>query len=269
MANYTVYLRTNKVNGKQYVGQSGDFEMREKQFNRINQRYANNILSKDRREFGLENFKLEILAEVDTQEEAWELERKYIKDLNTKYPNGYNMGDGGKTNKGSIFTEESRKKMSESAKKWWDGLTSDEKENFSNKIREIQTSQERRDLQSKRMIEFYEKNPEFIEKMRELGKALIGEKNPFFGHHHTEEFKRKQSKNSKGKHYSRETEFPSKTVYKYDLNYNFLEIYPSTAECARQNGVCQSAITYAVLKSKSHICKGHIYSYEPMQPLVN
>lgn len=61
---YTIYLRTNLINGKQYVGQSGDFETREKQFKRINQRYANKILSKDRRKFGLDNFKLEILAGV-------------------------------------------------------------------------------------------------------------------------------------------------------------------------------------------------------------
>lgn len=265
--NYTIYLRTNKINGKQYVGQSGDFETREKQFKRINQRYANKRLSEDRRKYGLDNFDLKILAEVKTQEEAWELERKYIKDLNTKYPNGYNMSDGGKTNANFLVSDDTRKKMSEAAKKWWDGINDEEKENFSNKMSEIMRSQERKKIQSTKMLEFYEKHPEAIEKMREIGKTLVGEKNPFFGHHHTDAYKKQKSENSKGKHYSRETEFPSKVVYKYDLNYNLLETYPSASECARQNGVTQSAIVYAVLYSKKHICKGHIYSYEPMQPL--
>ena len=261
---YTVYLRTNKVNGKQYVGQTGDFETRNKQWNRINQRYANKLLTKDRRKFGLENFKLEILATVDTQEEAWELEKNFIKELNTKFPNGYNKSDGGKTSKGVTRTDEERKKQSEASKKWWNGLSYEEKENFSSKIREKMLSQELRETQSKKMKKWNKEHPEFAEKMRELGKTLIGEKNPFWGKHHTDEYKKKQSEKSKGKHNSPSTEFPSKNVYKYDLNYNLLDIYPSTAECARQNGVRQSAITYAVLYSKTHICKGHIYSYEKL-----
>lgn len=261
---YTVYLRTNKVNGKQYVGQTNNFRLREKQFNRINQRYANKILTKDRQEFGLENFKLKVLANVDTQEEAWELERKYIKEFNTKYPNGYNMSDGGKTSEGTKHSEDSKKKMSEAAKKYWDGLTDDEKEKLINKNREVWTSQERREKKSIQTKQWIKKHPEFAEKMKELGKKLVGDKNPFFGHHHTDEYKKKSSEKRKGKHYSKETEFPSKTVYKYDLNKNLLETYPSTAECARQNGVVQGAISYAILKSKKHICKGYIYSYEPL-----
>lgn len=265
---YTVYVRTNLVNGMQYVGQSGDFETREKQFNRIKQRYANKLLTKDRQEFGLENFSLKILAEVDTQEEAWELEKKFIKELDTKFPNGYNMGDGGKDSSGTKHTDESRENMSQASKKFWDELSDEDKENFSRNIREIMSSQERREAKSKQMKQFFKEHPEFIEKIRELGKTRIGGKNPFFGKHHSEEFKRKQSEKSKGKHHSPSTEFPSKKVYKYDSNYNLLEIYPSTAECARQNNVCQSAISYAA-KSKSHMCKGNIYSFEYMQPLVS
>lgn len=108
---YTVYLRTNKINGKQYVGQSGDFERRNIAWNCLKTKYANQILSKDRREFGLDNFKLEILAEVKTQEEAWELEQKYIKEFNTRYPNGYNMCAGGKTNKGRFVLDSEKEVM--------------------------------------------------------------------------------------------------------------------------------------------------------------
>lgn len=98
--NYTVYLRTNKINGKQYVGQSEDFKKREKAWKCLSARYANKEIQKDRENFGIDNFSLDILALCDTQEESWELEKKYIEELNTRHPNGYNKAYGGKTNKG-------------------------------------------------------------------------------------------------------------------------------------------------------------------------
>lgn len=109
---YTIYLRTNKVNGKQYVGQTKDFKRREREWENLLIRYANKLITKERAEFGLDNFKTEILAVVETQDEAWELEKKYIKNLNTKYPNGYNMTFGGEDFEGKEVTEEQRIKIS-------------------------------------------------------------------------------------------------------------------------------------------------------------
>lgn len=251
---YTIYLRTNKINGMQYVGQTKDFELREKQFNRINQRYANKILTEDRREFGLDSFNVEILAEVETQEESWALEKTYIKAYNTKYPNGYNMSDGGETSKGTKHTKESIKNMSEAVKKYWGSNDSPWKG--------IPKTLEARKRQSETIKKYYREHPEAIIEAKERGKKLVGDKNPFYGKHHTEEYKHAKSEQSKGKHYSRATEFPSKTVYKYDLNEKLLATYPSTSECARQNNVSQGAISYAINVSKTHICKGYIYSFE-------
>ena len=44
---------------------------------------------------GLENFTLEIIEECETQEQANERERFWIKVLNCKIPNGYNQRNGG------------------------------------------------------------------------------------------------------------------------------------------------------------------------------
>ena len=109
---YTVYLRTNKINGKQYVGQTKNFTEREKQWNALTTRYANKLLTKDRQYYGLENFTVRVLAEVETREEAWELEQSFIRELNTKFPNGYNRADGGKNSKGTEFTKEHRELLS-------------------------------------------------------------------------------------------------------------------------------------------------------------
>lgn len=98
--NYTVYLRTNLINGKQYVGQTVNYRVRNNQFNCLKARYANKYIMNDRIKYGINNFKVDIVAEVETKEEAWELEREYIKKLDTVYPNGYNRACGGKNNAG-------------------------------------------------------------------------------------------------------------------------------------------------------------------------
>lgn len=117
---YTVYLRTNTVNGMQYVGQTVNFRKRKNHWNCLTQKYANNYLNEEREKYGLDSFKTEVLAEVETQEEAWELEEHYIKELNTLYPQGYNINVGGKNNcgapKGVPKSEEVKHKMSEAHK---------------------------------------------------------------------------------------------------------------------------------------------------------
>lgn len=109
---YIIYLRTNLVNGKQYVGQTKDFRVRNNAWNCLKIRYANKILTRDRNIYGLDNFKTEILSETDNRKEAWELEQQFIDKFNTKYPNGYNMSDGGNAPFGTNPSQETRAKMS-------------------------------------------------------------------------------------------------------------------------------------------------------------
>lgn len=113
---YTIYLRTNKVNGKQYVGQTKDFKKRENSWRCLKARYANWYITGDREKYGLDNFNVVIIDHCETQKEAYELEQKYINELGTKYPDGYNFADGGKTSKGTKYRKEVKQKMSESQK---------------------------------------------------------------------------------------------------------------------------------------------------------
>ena len=118
---YTVYLRENTINAMQYVGQTKNFRKRQRCWNCLKIRYANFLLTEEREKYGLDKFTAKVLAEVETQEEAWELEEHYIKELNTKYPNGYNMGDGGNGTTGvekpywlgKHHSDETKKKCSE------------------------------------------------------------------------------------------------------------------------------------------------------------
>lgn len=113
---FKIYLRTNTVNGKKYVGQAKDFKRREYQWHDTKQSYAGALINNARKKYGVENFKTEILDECETLEEANELEKYYIKKLNTKFPNGYNLTNGGEGIEGFEHSEETRKKIAETKK---------------------------------------------------------------------------------------------------------------------------------------------------------
>lgn len=106
-----IYLRTNKINGKQYVGQTKDIEQRNKAWKCFKIPYANKLLTEDREKYGLDNWDVEILKECDDSEgNYWE--EYYIKENNTHYPFGYNMSEHS-TNIGLPLTEEAKSKLSE------------------------------------------------------------------------------------------------------------------------------------------------------------
>lgn len=59
--------------------------------------------------YGFDSFKIEVLCETDDEDEMDMLETKYIAELNTLAPNGYNIRTGGA--KGSRHCAESRERM--------------------------------------------------------------------------------------------------------------------------------------------------------------
>lgn len=103
-----VYLTTNLVNGKQYVGQhlSDGFDEKYKGSGT----YIKNALNK----YGWDNFTCEVLQWCSTQIQLDVVEDNCIKLYNTMYPNGYNLMGGGN---GGDKSKEARKNMSTSAKK--------------------------------------------------------------------------------------------------------------------------------------------------------
>jgi group I intron endonuclease len=104
-----VYLITNKVNGKQYVGQT---------VKRLSSRWSehkcsdtNTRISRTIRKHGAENFTIETLHTCETKEEMDFVEMFYIALLNTKTLNGYNITDGGEGTHGMYPSPETVEKM--------------------------------------------------------------------------------------------------------------------------------------------------------------
>lgn len=106
-----IYLLTNTVNGKQYVGQtSHGLDIRWLQHCRRAHRGNPQHLYNAIRKYGTDAFIREIL-EHTTIEDINDREIYWIAELNTK-ENGYNMTDGGEGKKGCVVSEETRAKMS-------------------------------------------------------------------------------------------------------------------------------------------------------------
>lgn len=91
MVMIAIYKITNRLNGKPYVGQTR--QPIEKRF--IQHSKAQTPLGQAMRQCGLENFTIEIIETCETQLQANERERFWIKVLKCKVPNGYNQRDGG------------------------------------------------------------------------------------------------------------------------------------------------------------------------------
>ena len=108
---YIIYMLTNKVNGKRYIGQHGT--------NNLDDGYMGTgvLIRKEIRKYGKENFTKEILCYCKDRYEASEKEREYIEKYGT-YADGYNLAKGGEGASGVKHTPEQRKANSERMKKF-------------------------------------------------------------------------------------------------------------------------------------------------------
>ena len=126
MNNYYVYLHTNKVNGKVYIGITST-DPKKRWAN--GRGYSNQYFSRAIRKYGWDGFEHEVLYEglSETQAKIMEISLiHFYKSTDNKY--GYNVSEGGdvvseetrkkisETEKGKIVSEETRKKLSEAKK---------------------------------------------------------------------------------------------------------------------------------------------------------
>lgn len=176
----TLYLLTNMINGKIYVGQT--WSTTEIRMGDDGSRYKNSIkLFNAIKKYGVDNFAYNFLAFAHSQEVADELENQFIELYHSRDPKiGYNLKGGGsvgkhseetkqkisKTLTGKIVSEATKKRLSKALK----GLKKPaHTEDYKNKV-------------SDAMKEWHSNN-----------------KHPFIGRHHTEEAKKAMSKKLTGR----------------------------------------------------------------------
>lgn len=107
-----IYLITNLINNKKYVGQTTNFERRMIQHKTSKEQ----LIDRKIQEYGISNFSFQIIAESSNQETINVLEQKYIQEYNSLIPNGYNIHKGGRNN--SIGEENHCAKITEKEAQW-------------------------------------------------------------------------------------------------------------------------------------------------------
>lgn len=100
---FIIYKIKNLINNKCYVGKHETFNINDSYFG------SGKILKLAIKKYGRDNFIKEIIDYCNSSEELCEREIYLIKEVNSLYPNGYNINNGGKG--GDNFTNNPNKDM--------------------------------------------------------------------------------------------------------------------------------------------------------------
>lgn len=170
-----IYVLTNKINRKMYVGQS--WLPLSKRMGKNGKGYENSpYLYSAILKHGANNFEYSVLAVCSEQHEADKLEAEFIEKWNTRDPKvGYNLKEGGR---GGKHSEETKLKMSQNASKPWLGKSLPDE--TKQKISEANTG----NLHTE---EWKKDTSEFMKVWHST------QSHPMQGKHHTEEAKAKIS----------------------------------------------------------------------------
>jgi group I intron endonuclease len=120
-----IYVITNLVNGKRYVGQTILKIAKRWSLHKSDARRGLGFpFCRAIRKYGVKNFSVDVLIQTDPDHELLDhFEQMWIKFLMTHvdYGCGYNADKGGQGNRGE-YSEETRLKMAETQRKLWDSL---------------------------------------------------------------------------------------------------------------------------------------------------
>jgi group I intron endonuclease len=160
---YAIYIITNSLNGKQYVGITNNLKKRWAAHKRA---ATNAYLHRAIKQYGIDKFVFTHYASAFNKEAACDIERMLVVEHNTKAPVGYNMTNGGD---GIIaLVPESRAKIAEANK----NRTPEQRAKMSQKLTGTKLSEETKEKQRLKKI-----GSKRSEKTKaKMSKSLLGNK---------------------------------------------------------------------------------------------
>lgn len=147
---FNVYLITNKINGKRYVGVTTK-TLKERWYHHKTQNYCRHLHNAILK-YGADNFNMEVICCAFSQKDMFDLERYFIEYYNTLSPLGYNLNTGGLG--GCVSSEETKIKCGITSKKNWEKVG--RKEYYSAINKEMWKNPEIRESRSKGIKKYIE-----------------------------------------------------------------------------------------------------------------
>ena len=224
-----IYLITNKINNKKYVGQAIDIQKRwvKEKYNAFHESSHEYHCARSQafRKYGLDNFSFEVLEECSVQELNIK-EQYWAAFYNTYTPYGYNV---------SICGEQGRQLH--------------KLKNF-NEVQQIIQDLKNTTLTNKEIGEKYGLSSQSISDIN-CGRRWKqdGLNYPI----------RVNSSSQLGDYNKKYKSIP---VYEYYLQGNYIQCFPSNAEAARFHGISKTSVN-DVCRGKQKTTHGMIFSYTP------
>lgn len=201
-----IYLITNLVNDKKYVGQT--IQIPQKRWNEHRWLASNNktqqYIHKALRKYGVDNFKFEVIDECSSHDELNEAEIEWITRYDTFLGEGYNMTLGGMSLLGYSHTQETKDKISVANKGNTYCLGKKLLEDTKEKIRQKALGRTHSE-----------------ETKQNMSEQRKGERGSFYGKSHTDESNEKNRQSHLGKKASNETKKKMSDMRKGKNNSNY------------------------------------------------
>lgn len=159
-----IYLIVNNIDGKTYVGKH---KLYDKKWNEDNYMGSGIKLKPAQEKYGIENFEKFLITWTYSEEDAIEKEKFWIAEYRRRGKAEYNIADGGDGGNIAPWTEERKKKISESKKELFSSEKGNEtRKKISNSRKEFLDSdagQVWKKQKSESMKKYVEEHPEFRE----------------------------------------------------------------------------------------------------------